>query len=115
MALKQVIAVRVDLKMPVGKEAGQVAHAAVKTTVKYIKDPRVIEWINSGQTKIVVCVRSEEELTNIYAKAIEAGLPASIIQDAARTVFPEPTLTTTAIGPGPSEEIDKITGHLRLR
>lgn len=57
---------------------------------------------------------SEEELLDIYNKAIEAVLPCSLIKDAGLTEFKEPTYTAVAIGPSRPNDVDKITGHLKL-
>jgi PTH2 family peptidyl-tRNA hydrolase len=74
------------------------------------------EWLNNGKfTKIVVGIPSEEELRNIYQTAINAELPASLIQDSGKTEFAGvPTYTAVAIGPSDADRIDAITGHLKL-
>jgi PTH2 family peptidyl-tRNA hydrolase len=72
------------------------------------------DWLRFRQTKICVGVNSEEELQAIYTKALEAGLPTYLVLDAGLTEFKQPTYTAVAIGPANSEEIDKITGILKL-
>lgn len=111
MALKQVIVVRMDVKMGKGKLAGQVAHAAVSAAdkSKWRK-----EWLYDCQMKAVVKCASLEELISLYEKAKRSGLPAELISDAGRTQIPEGTTTCLGIGPAPEEDIDKITGHLKL-
>lgn len=78
--------------------------------------PIEYEWMtNEKFTKICIRVDSEEELDNIYNKAKEAGLTAHMIIDSGLTEFNGvPTKTAVAIGPNLSEDIDKITGHLKL-
>lgn len=71
-------------------------------------------WLKSGMTKICVSVDSEEELLSIHKQAQDKGLNCSLIKDAGLTEFSEPTYTCCAIGPNKSEEIDKITGKLKL-
>jgi PTH2 family peptidyl-tRNA hydrolase len=72
-------------------------------------------WINGLFTKVCVSVDSESELIEIYEKAKGAGLIASIITDAGLTEFAGvPTKTCIAIGPNWSEEVNEITGHLKL-
>ena len=111
MALKQVIVVRMDVKMGKGKLAGQVAHAAVSAAdkSKYRK-----EWLSECQMKAVLKCASIEELVGLYERAKRAGLPVELISDAGRTQSPEGTTTCLGIGPAPEEDIDKITGHLKL-
>lgn len=122
MRIKQVIAVRKDLKMRRGKECAQAAHASMAAIIstegnKHIikQHDHIIEWLNGAFTKIVVYVNSEEELKELYKKALDSDLDCSLILDSGRTEFSGvPTYTTCAIGPGPANEIDFITGDLKL-
>jgi len=73
------------------------------------------EWINGIFTKICVRVDSEEELLKIESEAKDAGLPVKLITDSGLTEFNGvPTNTCLAIGPAWSDDIDKITGNLKL-
>ncbi len=111
MALKQVIVVRTDLKLGKGKLCGQVAHAAVSAAEK---SKWRKEWLFESQMKAVLKCTSLEELLGIYEKAKRAGMPSELINDAGRTQIPAGTTTCVGIGPAPEEDIDKITGHLKL-
>jgi len=103
-----------------GKEIAQGCHASiawlsekVRHGSKLTKDEEA--WIQGAFTKICVCVNSEEDLLEVYQKALDAGLTAKMITDAGRTEFDGiPTRTCLAIGPNKSEEIDKVTGELKL-
>ena len=136
--IKQVIVLRKDIrnksgqKLRFGKLAVQVAHASMAVFFNRIdnfsrnddiKKNRLIfkninsimrEWMEGIFTKICIGVDSEEELMTIYNKAVEAELPCALIQDAGKTEFKEPTYTCCAIGPAEEDEINKITGHLKL-
>lgn len=141
MEAKQVIVVRNDLrnqqghKIRSGKMAAQVAHASMKVILDMMerhtiiigqklltnydmiieKESPVEHWLNGIFTKICVSVDSEEELVDMYELAKEAGIPCSLITDIGLTEFNGvPTKTTVAIGPWWSEEIDKLTGNLKL-
>lgn len=127
MKTKQVLIIRKDLKMRKGKIAAQAAHASMKVffdNIEYCTEGEMVisnitdemeEWVNGIFTKICVSVDSEDELLNIYEQAEKADLPCSLIQDAGLTEFDGvPTFTAVAIGPAKSEEIDKITSHLKL-
>jgi PTH2 family peptidyl-tRNA hydrolase len=82
MRMKQVIAVRTDLKMGKGKLAAQVAHASLAAAeVAAGKEGWVREWKGEGQPKIVVKVGSDEELRDLSRKARAAHLPAALIED----------------------------------
>ena len=113
--MKQIIVMRKDLKMPVGKIAAQAAHASMKATLMHLEDPRVKEWLAGMFTKVAVGVNSEEELLEIYDNAIAAGLIAEKIVDSGLTVFKNiPTLTCIAVGPDTNENLKPITGELKL-
>ena len=125
MGVKQVIVMRSDLGMRKGKMIAQGAHASLKVildrkitifnvflVIKLTKD--MLSWIKYRFTKICVRVNSEEELFNIYYEAKNEGLPVALIRDAGLTEFKQPTFTCLAIGPAKSEEIDKVTGELKL-
>jgi PTH2 family peptidyl-tRNA hydrolase len=116
--MKQVIIIRKDLKMRRGKECAQSAHASMSFLLKSqlsINDKKVLEWINSGQTKICLQANSEQEILDLHKKALSLGLISNYITDAGRTEFNGiPTITTLAIGPNKSEDIDKVTKHLKL-
>jgi PTH2 family peptidyl-tRNA hydrolase len=73
------------------------------------------EWFINSFTKICVGCNSEAELEMLYAEAKLRDLPCILITDNGTTEFNGvPTKTCIAIGPAQSEDIDKITGHLKL-
>ncbi len=117
---KQVIVIRTDIKMSKGKTAVQAAHAAVEAVLLIIDSGRVEwlrwlrEWRRTGQKKVAVKVGSEQELVNIYQEALRLGLPASLIADAGLTELPPGTRTAVAVGPAPSQLVDRVTGRLKL-
>lgn len=110
---KMVILARTDLKMGVGTIATQVCHAALgayqnvvsSNNARWLED--LAKWEKRGVAKIVLKVKSKEELEELYARAKDAGLPTCLVTDAGN-------LTVCAIGPANSAEIDKLTGHLKL-
>jgi PTH2 family peptidyl-tRNA hydrolase len=125
--IKMVIVCRTDLNMRKGKLASQVAHAAMKFIVDNDESPRddeltvvlstdEAEWLFSGSfTKIVVGCDSEDALHDLIFQANLADIEVHSIVDSGKTEFNgEPTLTCAAFGPCKSEEIDKITGSLKL-
>jgi PTH2 family peptidyl-tRNA hydrolase len=117
MECKQVIILRKDLNMRKGKMVAQGAHASIGAYLEALAQvPATANvWLSGLQTKICVGVSSEQELQSAYTRAIDAGLPARIITDAGKTEFGGiPTKTAVAIGPGPVEEIDAITGEMSL-
>ena len=113
---KQVIVVRTDLNMGKGKMVAQGCHASIDAFIKAQKKcPEVVEkWLREGQKKVVVKVKSEEELMEIFREASIEGLPCSLIRDAGRTQLTPGTCTAVAIGPEREVRIDKITGRLKL-
>ena len=100
-----------------GKLVCQGAHAAMAFILDELADLReklVKGWFDQGQTKICLRVDSERDFWEIRKKAQQAGLRVHAIQDAGKTEFKKPTWTCLAIGPNKAEDIDKITGHLKL-
>jgi len=136
MEPKQVIVIRKDLNMRKGKMIAQGSHASmkvfldlchkneyqddwyeVKKKLSFIYNPNSSWdlWLNGKFTKVVVSCDSEEELLELYDKAKLNKLPCSLIVDAGKTEFDGiPTKTCIAIGPSSPEDVDKITGHLKL-
>jgi len=113
---KQVIVLRLDLKMSKGKISAQAGHAAVSAAEEARRrHPSWWKaWIEEGQCKIAVKARSEQELLELERKAKESGLPSALISDRGLTELPPGTITCLGIGPAPSYQIDKITGKLDL-
>lgn len=113
---KQVIAVRTDLGMSKGKMAIQVAHGAVSAAERTRVSKQDIwkAWLREGQKKVAVKVQSEEEIINIMRQSVTAGLTYSVIRDAGMTELPPGTVTVIGIGPAKAEEINKVTGDLKL-
>jgi PTH2 family peptidyl-tRNA hydrolase len=124
---KQVIVLRKDLNMRKGKMVAQGAHASMAavlnlgtevegdTIVIDVKSKDVREWLLGSFKKVCVGVETEAELSEIYVKAKNAGLPCAFIVDSGRTEFNGvPTATACAVGPASEEEVDDITGHLTL-
>lgn len=113
---KQVIAVRRDLGMSPGKLAVQVAHASVSASEEARKDKGewLKGWLGEKQKKVVVEVRSEEELEELREKAEALGIPHGLVKDAGLTELEPGTSTALGVGPAPSQEVDKVTGELSL-
>lgn len=127
LRVKQCVIVRKDLKMSIGKTSAQVAHASMKAVLDTcnLLENRILyksnmpeamyQWLTGIFTKVVLAVDSEEELLELYNKALCLELTCSLITDAGLTVFNGiPTNTCVAIGPEESYKIDAITNHLKL-
>jgi len=115
--IKQVIVVRSDLGMGKGKVAAQVAHAALDAAeIARKKHPGWYDsWREQGQAKVVLKTEGGEQvLEELQKQARSLGLPVSLIQDRGLTQLEPGTTTCLGIGPGPSGEIDKVTGQLKL-
>lgn len=83
--------------------------------IRVPKETALDEWLHGSFFKVVLKVDSEEELLDVYNKAKDDGLITTLITDEGHTVFNGvPTNTVVAIGPHWDEEIDHITGNLKL-
>ncbi|EPE30353.1 Peptidyl-tRNA hydrolase II [Glarea lozoyensis ATCC 20868] len=114
---KLVLVVRTDLGMTkAGKIAAQCGHATLACYKNHLKKntPILRRWERTGQAKIAVQVKSEEELETLQATAISLGLVAEVIADAGRTQIASGSHTVLGIGPAPKSLVDKVTGHLKL-
>jgi peptidyl-tRNA hydrolase, PTH2 family len=121
MTHKQVIVIRKDLKMDLGKGGAMVAHASTGVVVNQAKtriglnDSRIKPWLDGSFKKVCLRVDSEEELLEITEAAKKAGLLHCLITDSGLTKFHGiPTKTCVAIGPDTEANVDKVTGHLKL-
>lgn len=117
---KMVCLVRTDLGMGVGKIAAQVGHAVLGAYQRLIdsNNPQwnsdLHKWEHTGNAKIVLKVKSKEELADLAKKADDAGLNTYVVCDAGRTQIEAGSLTVCAIGPASSVLIDQVTSHLKL-
>jgi PTH2 family peptidyl-tRNA hydrolase len=140
--IKQIIVVRKDLiedpenPMTPGKLAVQVAHASMAPLLEIARGkpyeevtPRkgpyslilnledgqpLKEWLEKDFRKIVLYVKSEEKLLNVYKKLKEAGFIVSLIKDAGLTVFNEPTITCFGVEPLHHSVINPYVKKLQL-
>jgi peptidyl-tRNA hydrolase, PTH2 family len=111
--MKQVIVMRADLGMSKGKLAAQACHASLGSFQK--ADERIIrEWDLEGGKKVVVQVKNQEELFQVYELVKAANLPSFLVRDAGHTELPPSTITCLGIGPEKDEKIDKVTQELKL-
>lgn len=113
--MKQAIIFRSDLKIGKGKIAAHAAHAAIAGYEKVMnKNPEVVEkWLEEGQRKIVLKVKDEKELLEIFGK-VKREIPSSIIKDAGLTQVEPGTIICIVVGPWEDEEIDNWTKDLKL-
>lgn len=131
MQIKQMLVVRGDLQMPIGKTASQCCHASTAIILNNLplfcynkflywiglnnSKSSVYHWVNGSFTKVVVYVNSQEELELVYQKALDKSLLASMIVDEGRTIFKgEATKTVVGIGPAWATDLIGITDKLKL-
>ncbi|KAL6216494.1 hypothetical protein ACLB2K_009717 [Fragaria x ananassa] len=88
--LKMVLVVRRDLKMTTGKIASQCAHAATGMYAELMQRNKLKEAADG------------------------IGLPTFVVADAGRTQVASGSKTVLAVGPGPKELVDSVTGKQGL-
>jgi peptidyl-tRNA hydrolase len=84
----QVLVVRCDLDMGVGKIGAQCGHAAVGAYKRLVQNghkPLVAMWEKGGAAKIVVRCRNQEELMELEDAAGLQRLPTYKVSDAGHT------------------------------
>jgi PTH2 family peptidyl-tRNA hydrolase len=113
MSYKQVILLRKDLRLAVGKAGAQVAHASTEAALKSSQS-NVEAWNADGSKKVVLAVADGKELLEYQQKAKAKGLVAALITDAGHTAIAPGTKTCVAIGPAEEEKIDSVTGKLKM-
>ncbi|WP_254831901.1 peptidyl-tRNA hydrolase Pth2 [Haloglomus salinum] len=111
--MKQAIVARTDIGMGQGKLAAQVAHASLQA-YEGADTKRQREWKGGGQKKIVLKGESESQLQELADIARREGLPYALVRDAGHTQLEPGTVTALAVGPGPENIVDKVTGDLSL-
>jgi len=128
MKPKMVIVVVRGLNMRKGKIAAQVGHACSalftdridpKTgTLNYQLSPLESAWVDpelGNRAKIVVAVDTTADLQRLMGLADVMGIAHYPVIDVGHTEFHGvPTLTCCAFGPDSSENLDPITGSLKL-
>lgn len=110
--LKQVILIRKDLKMGLGKAVAQACHASLGAALKCNK--KILrKWEEEGCKKVVLKA-GLEEILETWKKAKKAGMPSFLVVDAGLTQLEPGTVTALAIGPVEEGRVDRITGKLKL-
>ncbi|MFX1380773.1 MAG: peptidyl-tRNA hydrolase Pth2 [Promethearchaeota archaeon] len=113
---KQVILIRIDLKMGTGKKCAQSCHASVSASdLVRVQDKTTWKnWKNSGQKKVVLKIQNMDQLKELVNKLKSTKIPYFVVNDAGLTQLTPGTTTAVGIGPVLSDKIDKITGDLKL-
>jgi PTH2 family peptidyl-tRNA hydrolase len=92
-------------KVRTGKAMAQASHAAMafmtrtlrkedgKIVLELQSEEEALEWMKNSFTQIILKVNSDEELMEIYNKAIDAGLVVHLITDLSRSRTSKKLLT----------------------
>lgn len=113
---KQVILIRTDLKMGVGKKCAQSCHASVSASdlVRMKNKVSWKQWKNSGQKKVVLKIDNVDIIKDIIIQLEKEKIDYFLVKDAGLTQLTPGTITALGIGPARSSQIDEITGDLKL-
>lgn len=89
--------------------------SVMRGEIKIPLNAPMMDWLMGRFTKVCCRVESEEELLRVCDAALKARLSCALIQDSGKTEFGGvPTLTCCAIGPAYPQDIDPVTGNLKL-
>jgi peptidyl-tRNA hydrolase len=116
---KVVVVVNESLQMSAGKTASQVGHAVLALwrdcQVRGL-DGLLQKWLACGETLVVVRSGPDgiKAMRAAETAAMGRGLPSAGIRDAGRTEVAAGSYTVLAVGPGPVDAVDGVTGRLRL-
>jgi len=115
-SVKLVCIVNQSLKMGKGKIAAQVGHASVESFLRTgSTHPHLLDaWLASGQKKICLKAKDEDVFETLITQAKRDNIPFHLIRDAGHTQIPSGSKTVLALGPYGEEELDSITGELKL-
>jgi PTH2 family peptidyl-tRNA hydrolase len=116
---KMAIILRTDLDMGKGKLVAQGAHAAVhavEAAAAGTRDQRdaLRAWRATGGMKVALRADSEAALLALADAAETRGLVTAVIRDAGHTQVAAGTTTALAVGPGAGDDVDAVTGSLKL-
>ena len=110
--LVQYIVVNASLGMQKGKIAAQASHASV-SVLERVNEREIEEWKSEGMKKVVLKVKSTEELLALFEKARKL-FPCALITDAGKTQIEAGSKTCFACGPVEENEAQKIFKELKL-
>lgn len=116
---KMIFVVNMDLNMGRGKQCAQVAHAALGLYLQIQQSGddevqfKIYQWLSMGSKKIVLKGNDINHMLKIQEGAENAKLPNFLVSDAGCTQIAPGSKTVLAIF-GMNEEVDKITGSLKL-
>lgn len=117
---KMVIVMRKDLNMTKGKYVAQGSHASLGVVLDIQRNENqkhkevLNKWLSESFVKVCVLVKSRDELHDIHKKAVEQGDAVKLITDKGLTMFDGQKTDTCLAILGYREDVDKLTGHLRL-
>lgn len=99
-----------------GKTCVQVAHAAVSAAEEThrLKPEWFAGWFEEGQKKVVLKVKTLDELVKLKEMAVSEGIPVYLVSDMGLTELPPGTVTCLGIGPAPEDLMNKVTEGLPL-
>ena len=113
---KMTLVVNSSLKMGKGKTSAQCCHACLGAfrRAERMRPDVVRAWSRIGQAKVVLKAESTQELEDLEQVCKALNIPCCLVQDAGRTQIAPGSITVIAVGPGTVEEINEVTGTLKL-
>ena len=112
--VKLVLVVRQDLKMSKEKVMEECCNATLASYELAVqKCPEMLRaWKAIRQPKSIVEADNEEVLLTVLAQARSLGLVSAVVEYAEYKQIMPGTKTVVAVGPGPVDLVDQVTGAL---
>lgn len=112
---KMVLVIRSDVPMTPGKVCEQCAQATLGCYEIAVNRalPQLRAWKKQGQPKITLRAKNYEEILTLQHKAEQMNLVSQMVVDV-KAKGTSGAVTVLAIGPGPADLVNKVTGHLSL-
>ncbi|KAH0793823.1 peptidyl-tRNA hydrolase [Histomonas meleagridis] len=107
--LKIVVGIRTDMRLKLPEMASCLSDVVIKSVINSItkNSPYIGTWYHLGQAKVCTKVQNPQMMEDLIKKAEENNVIHEILQYKGQ-------VAAIAVGPAPVDEVNLVTGHLKL-